>query len=271
MKEVFVTKHKLLEPKYITILANATKIRKDLEHGTKKEVTGAEIDKMLKDAQAYLTRLRKLFEQIDKQKEDEAIIHLAETVMTTLRDVLRLEGVEQAKDEDLQKLFKTHIVTKGLAPQRFSRLLKEFMLAKEAYERSMKTAARRTSMTKAENETAQKKGREVLKFLVEYVQRKRGRELEQARIRVKHGDKYGEVLLLGKEAFIIHDIDQEEKNVTKAKITNEGGLTDYKEASLEDLEKAIANAAIPDKVFIKQRIFEDLKSIFGKDVEILMR
>ncbi|MFH1650382.1 MAG: nucleotidyltransferase domain-containing protein [Candidatus Woesearchaeota archaeon] len=282
MKQVFVTKKKLLEPNYIEILKRATDVRKQLEHGTKKEVTGKEIDTLLLDAEKYIKRLGTLFEQIEVEKEDETIVHLSESINTTMRDVLRLEGVEQAKDEELQKLFKTHLVDKGLAPQKYTRILKEFYAEKEAYEKggkkpkakkktAKKTANSVSKTTKTEIHSAQKKGREILKFLIEYVQRKRGRELEQARIRVKHGDAFGEVLLLGKEAYIIHDIDHEEKNVTKATITPEGGLTDYKQSNPEELEKAVAKAAIPERVFIKERIFEDLKSIFGKDVEILMR
>jgi len=39
---------------------------------------------------------------------------------------------------------------------------------------------------------------------------------------------------------------------------------------LEELEKALAKIGIPQKTSIKEPIFEDLKRVFGKDVEILM-
>ncbi len=107
-------------------------------------------------------------------------------------------------------------------------------------------------------------------FLVEYMQRKRGRELERAKIRVKHGNRYGEVLLLGDTAFIIHDIDKEEKELSKAKINPDGSIGTTQKSSLEELEKALAKVEIPPKVFIKEPIFEDLKKIFGKDVEVLV-
>ena len=106
--------------------------------------------------------------------------------------------------------------------------------------------------------------------MVEYMQRKRGRELERAKIRVKHGKKYGEVLLLDNVVFVIHDIDKEEKDISTGKLTEDGGVTDLKSSSLDELEKALANLKIPPKVFIKEKIFEDLKSIFGKDVEVLI-
>ena len=37
-----------------------------------------------------------------------------------------------------------------------------------------------------------------------------------------------------------------------------------------EMEKHIAETKIPSKVFIKEKIFEDLKSMFGKDIEILI-
>ena len=39
---------------------------------------------------------------------------------------------------------------------------------------------------------------------------------------------------------------------------------------MDELEKVLKKVEIPPKVFIKEPIFEDLKNIFGKDVEILV-
>ncbi len=41
-------------------------------------------------------------------------------------------------------------------------------------------------------------------------------------------------------------------------------------ASIEEFEHAVATAKIPPKVFLKNQIFEDLKRLFGKDVEVLV-
>ena len=110
----------------------------------------------------------------------------------------------------------------------------------------------------------------MIKFLVEHMQRKRGRELERLKIRVKHGNKFGEVILLGNEAYIIQDIDNEEKELSKAKINSDGSMDTLEKSSLEEMEKALAKIEVPQKTSIKEPIFEDLKRIFGKDVEILM-
>ena len=76
--------------------------------------------------------------------------------------------------------------------------------------------------------------------------------------------------MIGHEAYIIHDIDNEEKELSKAKIKEDGGLSTIEKSSLEELEKALAKIEIPQKKSIKEPILEDLKKVFGKDIEILM-
>lgn len=262
MTDIFVKKEKLLEKEYIDILERNIEIRKELEHGTKKELTGAEVDKLVKDADKYIKRLDELFKAIGKKKEEESVLHSYENIVTVVRDILRMEGIERVKDVEMIKIFEEEIVHKGLIPEKYLRMLKEIEKAKKDYDAK--------KLTKAEVHSVHKDSRELLRFMVEYIQRKRGVELEKTRIRVKHGKKFGEVVLLGKKAFIIHDIDNEEKDISKADISPEGSLKNIKGSSLEEYEKSLTGVEMPERVFIKEPIFEDLKNIFGRDVEILI-
>ena len=79
-------------------------------------------------------------------------------------------------------------------------------------------------LSKTDVETARKGSSGLIKFLIEYLQRKRGLELERAKIRVKHGSKFGEVILCDTIAFIIHDIYAPDKRVDRAAIHNDGSL-----------------------------------------------
>jgi len=45
-------------------------------------------------------------------------------------------------------------------------------------------------------------------------------------------------------------------------------LQHLKECTTEEMEKALAEMDIPPRVFIKQPIFNNLREIFGKDLEI---
>ena len=260
LEEIFVKKEKMLEKKYVDILRTIRKYYKGIEHGDIKEVTGKEVDDLLAKAEDYLKRIRRLFTDIELKKEKESMIDIYETIMSIIRDVLRLEGIEKATDASIVNLFENELIATGKLPQKFLRIFKDVLKAKKDYEAD--------KLTKTEIGKVKKDSGELIKFLVEYVQRKRGRELERARIRVKSGKTYGEILLLDDVAFIIHDIDKSDKEVSKAKIKEDGSLDTLEKSSLEEMEKYLIDLKIPPKVFIKQPIFEDLERIFGKDVEV---
>jgi len=262
MREIFVKKEHMLKDSDVDILAKVIKVRKDMEHGTKKTVSGSEIDSLLTDTEKYLKIINKLFDEINERKEQESIIHTYETIVTIIRDVLRLEGIDRVKDTETVKIFETELIHLGKIPEKYLRMLNEIVKAKKDYDEK--------KLNKTDIENVKKSSRELIKFLVEYMQRKRGRELEKTKIRVKHGEKYGEVILLGEVAFVIHDIDDETRGISKAVIEKDGGLGTLVDSNNEELEKYLAKVEIPPKVFIKQEVFNDLKNIFGRDVEILV-
>ena len=262
MKEIFVQKSNLLEEKFIKTLERVIETRKAIEHGEKKDITGKEIDELLSESHKYLKRIKRLFTQIERIKEEDDMIKIYDTIVTIIRDVLRVEGIEKVADVEVVKVFEDELISQGKVPAKFLRILNDIIKAKKDYDNK--------KLTKIEVEKVKKDSNELIKFLVEYLQRKRGREIERAKIRVKHGSKYGEVILLGEIAFIIQDIDQQEKDISKARIKEDGSLGTTEKSSLEELEKELAKVEIPHKVFIKEPIFEDLKTIFGKNVEILV-
>lgn len=262
MSDVFVKKEKLLEDKWIKILERTIQVRKEIEHGSKSVLSGKELDELLSDAEAYLKRIKDLFSQIEVIKEEESMLHIYETCVTLIRDVLRLEGIERVGDKEIVEIFEKEMVTLGKIPEKYLRILKDIMKAKKDYDDK--------KLSKPEVERVKKDSGLFIKFVVEYMQRKRGRELERTKLRVKHGNRYGEVILLGDQAFIVHDVDNEEKELSKAKLNPDGSIGTVEKTTLEELEHAISKVEIPSKVFIKEPIFEDLKRIFGKDVEILV-
>ena len=262
MREVFVKKEKLLEDKFVKILETAIKTRKDIEHGTKKELSGKEVDELLSNSEKYLKRVNRLFTQIEKMKDEESMVHIYESIVTIIRDLMRMEGIERVSDREMVNIFEKELVMLGKIPEKYLRMLNNIVKAKKDYDDK--------KLTKQEIETVKKESGQFMKFLIEYMQRKRGRELERAKIRVKHGNRYGEVLLLDDVAFIIHDIDHEEKEVSKAKINEDGSLGTTKRTTLQEMEKHLAEAKIPPKTYIKEPIFENLRDIFGKDVEVLI-
>ncbi|HLC60562.1 MAG TPA: nucleotidyltransferase domain-containing protein [Candidatus Nanoarchaeia archaeon] len=262
MREIFVHKEKLLEDKFVKTLERVVEIRKAIEHGDKKELSGKEIDELMGDGDKYLKRIKRLFTQIEKIREQHDMLNIYDTVTTVIRDVLRLEGVEKVKENEILHVVEDKLVSEGKMPSKFLKTIQDIVKAKKDYDDG--------KLSKVEIEKIHRESGALVKFLVEHIQRKRSRELERLKIRVKYGEKFGEVILLGNEAFITYDLDSEEKEITKAKLNPDGRLGMLEKSSLEEMEKSLANVKSPNKSSIKESIFEDLKKVFGKDVEILM-
>lgn len=261
LREVFVKKEGLLEEEYVQILEHVIKIRKDIEHGTKKEVTGKEIDKLLADSQKYMKRLKRLFTQIEKIKEEEDMIKIYDTVQTVLRDVLKMEGVKRAAEEELAHVFEEELIATGKVPAKFLRTLHDLMKAKADYDKG--------KLNKTEIQNVRKESNELIRFLVDYIQRKRVKEFEQSKLRLKYGQKFAELTILGNTAFIVRDLDSKDKQLEQADMAEDGTLSNLRPCKPEKFEKALAEKQ-PTKVTLKQKLFESLADIFGEDYEVLV-
>ncbi|MFH1591889.1 MAG: hypothetical protein ABIB47_00785 [Candidatus Woesearchaeota archaeon] len=255
LNEIFVKKEKLLEKKYVDILEKIRKFYKSIEHGKVKQLSGAEVDSMLKDADLYMKRIKKLFSQIEKKAEAKTITEIYENCTAIAKDVLKLEKINKSPELGFKELTKKNII-----PERFYGILKAVTKAKQDYGKK--------NITKQEIEKVRRSANVFLGSMLDYIQRKRGLELERAKIRFKHGDDtFGELYLLEDHAFIINNIDAKEKEVAKAKVVD-GKLTNIKNSSLIELEEAITKKRIPKHVFIHENIFEDLKKLYGKGIKI---
>ena len=255
LDEIFVKKEKLLEKKYVDTLDKVFKIYKNIEHGKIKDISGTEVDKLLDDADAYMKRIKKLFSQIEKKTEAAIIVELYDTCIKVAKDVLSLESINGEAVKGLNELVK-----KGVMSERFVGILKEVIKAKKDYDAK--------KLSKQEIEKVRRLASIFIGAMTEHIQRKRGLELERAKIRFKYGDRFGEMYLLEDDVYIIEDIDAKEKSVRKSKMDKDGRLSKFTESSLVELESEITKRRIPKHVFIKEHIFEDLKGLFGKDVKI---
>ncbi len=263
MRDIFVKKEKLLEEKDIAVLDRILKVRKDIEHGDKKDVSGKEIDELREDSDKFLKRLKRLFTQIEKKKEDETVLGTYDTIVSVIRDVLKIEGTEKVEDDEIIETFEDELISKGKVPAKFLRSLNAVVKAKDDFEAG--------KLTKADVENTRKEATELMKFLVEHMQRKRAHELERVKIRVKYGDnKFGEITLLGESAFVIKDLDAEKRQLLKGKIAVDGTISALDECTYEEFEKSLAKIAVPPKMFVKQQVFESLKKIFSPNVEIMI-
>ncbi len=261
LREVFVKKEGLLEEEYVKILENVIQVRKDIEHGVKKDVTGKEIDKMLEDSEKYMKRLKRLFTQIEKLKEEESMLNMYDTMQTILRDVLKLEGVETAPEGEIAHIFEEKLIATGKIPAKYLRTLHSLIKVKADYDAG--------KISKTEVDKVRKDSGELIRFLIDHMHRKKAHEFERARVRVKVGQKYGEITLLGNTAFIVRDMDSPDRVMEKAPINADGSLGNAGPCTPEEYEQALAKL-VPVRVTLKEPLFESLKRFFGKDYEVLI-
>ncbi len=131
MKKVFVDKEKMLEKKYIDILEEIMiKYYKGYEHEKIKEVSGKEVDRLLKNMEDYLKRLKELREQIEKRTQEKTIEQIHKDVFELLKTIIKSKS-QAAIIEEFDKSF----VRKGkFAPQDL-RILKDIVKAKTQFKK----------------------------------------------------------------------------------------------------------------------------------------
>ena len=261
MDEIFVKKEKLLEPKYIKILENVRKYYKGIEHGEIKTVSGKDIDNLLRDAEDYMKRINKLFDQIQKTRDKENINELTKNCLSILEDALKLQNVKFSKEKAAQ-LLKKHFVDTKIIHQTYLDIFKDILKLKDNYTKK--------KINHAELEKLNREGRVFIKTFIEYIQRKKGYELDRAKIRFKYGNQAGEMLVLAKEAFIFTENEKKEKEIQKASVDEYGALVNITKSSSEEFEKALVSVQNIGPIFVKQKTFDSLKKLFGFDLQILM-
>ena len=110
-----------------------------------------------------MVRIRELFKEIEHRYDEKSVVILYDEVLTIIRDVLKVEGIERSSDAQMISIFEKELVTTGKVPARFLRDLQEIIDAKKKYDQK--------KLDKNDIELARKGSSGLIKFLVEYLQR----------------------------------------------------------------------------------------------------
>lgn len=131
MRKVFYEKEKMIEKKYIDILEEiAIKYYKGYEHGKVKEVSGKELDKLLKNTEDYLKRLKELREQIDKQAQEKTIEQIFNDVFALLKTMFGKKSQAVLISE-----FEKQLVKKSQFTEQHLRILKDVVSARADFKK----------------------------------------------------------------------------------------------------------------------------------------
>ena len=257
LEEVFVKKEKILEQKYVDTLERVRIFFKKIEHGKVKEVTGAEVDKLIADSEDFLKRINKLFVQIVGKKEKESFDQVNKEITAMIQDLLVDSGI---KSTSLELGFKKYCMKEGI-PEKLVSELKSFNKSYKDFKAK--------KLTKAESDKIKREVRTFMRVLEDHIQRKKFMGVERAKVKFKHGGKFGEILLLKDVAFIVKDVQAKAKKIVKVDINKKGHLVNVQNSDLIEMDKVLVNTEIPKVLSVKEILFEDLKKIIGKNIEIV--
>ncbi len=242
VKRVLVEKEKMMEKKYFDILENiAITYYKGYEHGKVKEVSGTEIDKLLKDAEEYTKKLKEIAVEIEKESQERTIISTYENVFTLLKNLFGDKG-----ETELVKQFEKELVKKGRTDPKNLHILNELIDAKRKYKSKKKPS-------KSEIEEIRKNASALIHQLIEYGQRCDIHEIKKMQVRVNLKENKHLDLFLTNPYFIIFEN-------KLYKIDEKGKMADGEQGEFENLLHT--QKGKPEK--ITEKLLIALKKEFGE-------
>ncbi len=243
-KEVFYDKEKIIEKKYVTILEKAVGLFKDYEHGKLKEISGKEIDTLVKESEEYLKRMKELRKEIEKVYNKKVISQIDKEVFDLLENLFNKKS-----KKTLIELFNKELVKQGKMPQKYLNLIKKI-------DKITQKSKKNTKLDKKEVDDIRKESTFLINNLIDYGQRCDLVAVNKSRMQLVIGDKRLELVLTNQGTFLV-------EGSTIKKITDK-----IKDSSIDEFNKAISEQKGKLQTKINPKIFELLKQKFG-DFEII--
>jgi len=229
---------KMIEKKYVDFMDKIINIWRDYEHEKIKEISGSEIDKLLKGAEDYLKRLKELRVQIDKRAQEKTVEGLYSEVVNLLKSILGKKNVPQLV-EDFEKEF----VKKGKMTHHHLRILKNIV--------SLKKDFKKKKFTSHKIDDVRKESGILINDLIELSQRKDLITLEKGRMILKFKDGSAELFISGGKIFLF-------KENKVLKISDKIIESDMKEVS-----ESVENQKSKKEVEFDSKVFELIRKKYG--------
>ena len=192
-RRIFVDKEKLVEKKYADILEEIMiKYYKGYEHEKVKEVSGKEVDKLLKDSGDYLKKLKELRTEIEKRMTRKNFDEIYSNVFKIMKSLFG-NKTEPGLINDYEK----EIVNKGKGNPKFIHTLHELVDIKKKY-------VKKKAPGILEFESLRKDSVYLIESLIEYAQRKELGLLEKTKVIITFNGKHAE-LFLTNPAFLVQE------------------------------------------------------------------
>ena len=243
MKRVFVDKEKMLEKKYWDILEEIViKYYKAYEHGKVKEVSGKEVDKLMKNSEDYLKRLKQLREELEKRMSQKLFKEIYKNIFDILENMFG-KKVESSLIKDYEK----EVVKAGKGDPRYLKTLHRLISMKKEF-------TGKKVPSKYDFENLRKDSVYLIQEMTEYAQRRDLGLLQKTKVVVtfdKKGKDHHADLFLCKPAFLV-----EGNKISKI----EGGK--MMDSDVNELNNTLANYK-GGRVVIDDKVMKALKKEFG--------
>jgi len=247
MKKIFFDKEKMLEKKYLSILEKIVGIYKDFEHEKIKEIKGAELDKLIRDTDDYLKRLKELRKQIEKRSQEKTIEQIHKDIFGLLEAILGKKSRATIVSEF------DGLVKKGRFTQQHLRILRDVIKAKTEFKKGKLNAHK--------VDAARKNASILISDLIDYSQRSDLVALEKGRMRLRYKkngkDMTAELLHCNKVSFLF--IGEDVKKITD-KIEN---------SSMKEVSECVDQQKTRKGLEVDPRVFDLVKNEIG-DFEIVL-
>ena len=235
---------KMIEKKYVDFMEKVINTWRDYEHEKIKEISGAEIDTLLKETEDYLKRLKELRIQIDKKAQGNTIEKIYSDVLNLLHAIFGKKSVEQLVAD-----FEKELVKKGKMTQQHLRILKNVITAKADFKKKKLTAHK--------VDDVRKEAGMLINELIEFSQRCDLVSLEKGKMNLKFKDSSGELLISADKSFLF-------KGNKVYKVANK-----IEESNMNEVSEAVEAQKNKKDVQFDSKVFEVIKKEFG-EFEILL-
>ncbi len=239
IRRVFVEKEKLLEKKYAEILEEIViKYYKGYEHQKIKEVSGKDVDRLLKNTEEYLKRLKELRVDLEKKMQKKTFDEIYENIFKIMKSLFG-----EKTEHELVRDFEKEMVSRGKTNPKYLHTLNELIKIKSDY-KSKKIPSKYTF------ESLRKDSVYLIEDLIEYGQRKELGLVEKSKVILTFQDKHAELFLI-KPSFLIFE------NKIK-KITDK-----IEDSDINEFNRVLAENK-GNRVKISAETLELLKKEFGE-------
>ncbi len=190
VKEVLVDKEKVMSEKELKVLEKAVKYFKDYEHGKLKEISGKEIDELMKETKEYSKKMKELREKLESKVQEHQTEKINESIFALMKKIFGDKG-----KEELLKDFENEAVKKGKIQERMLGVVKD--LGK------IGQRAKSKKLTAGEMQRFSRETSELIESLVEYAQRKELVSAQKGIMQINYGNNKAEIIATDAGVFLV--------------------------------------------------------------------